>query len=557
MITVKAWFARLRSQVLEGRKKNKNKKHNLKKGGVAEPERLPGQIGILSLEVAKIMSRIVYLHRSLGDDEMARLRSETTRSEGVAALVSRDEGFLLGLACAEKLEDLGRIADAVARLGQRCEEPSLKGFEHIYADLVRDGTGIGELGFLAGEVDERMRSMEAYISLTADLFVELETLKEMEASDKRMQQWRALGGPKANVELFRQKFAWQKQRVRHLRQVSLWNQTYDVVIGLMARMVCTIYARVCFIFGPHVPGLPKVSAILIMPVVSGGGGRSSGSGSRSVVFPRTSDRPFHFLEATPRGNFSGPLERTSTAKNAGITRSGPLFPRIGSGLAVKSGDLTAFYSDSFFLSSDVKHKPNVRSSKIHDFGPEDGSETENSQSLDCQAWVPGQKNRLLNASPFTVGGSALALRYANVILLLQKLIQFPHLVGEDARCDLYQLLPTSLRAKIKAKHRQRGMKMESADYDDEAADCWRAKLENILQWLSPLAHDMIRWQSERNFEQQQFISRTNVLLMQTLYFADREKMEEALAELLVGLSFICRYENHRSASEDLNVILER
>ncbi|KAF3788187.1 hypothetical protein EJ110_NYTH21324 [Nymphaea thermarum] len=553
MFTVKSWLARLRSQVLEGRKKNQ--KQSQKKGRVTEPERQPGQIGILSLEVAKIMSRIVYLHRSLGDDEMSRLRSETMQSEGVASLISRDEGFLLGLACAEKLEDLGRIADAVARLGERCAEPSLRGFVHIYADLARDGTGIGELGFPAVEVDERVRSMETYVSLTADLFVELETLKDMEASDKRMQQWRALGGPKANVELFRQKFAWQKQRVRHLRQVSLWNQTFDMAVGLMARMVCTIYARICFIFGPHVPGLPKVSAIVIMPVVSGGSGRSSGS--RSIVFPRASDCAFRFPEARPRGNFSGPLERTSTAKGAGVTRSGPLFQSIGSGLAVKSGDLTAFYSDSLFRSSDVKHKQSVRSSKIHDFGPEDGSETQNFHFLEGQGWVPGQKNRLLNASPSTVGGSALALRYANVILLVQRLIQFPHMVGEDARCDLYQLLPTSLRAKIKTKHRQRGMKKESADCDDQAADCCREKLEKILEWLSPLAHDMVRWQSERSFEQQQFISRTNVLLMQTLYFADREKTEEAMAELLVGLSFICLYENRRSASEDLNVVLER
>ena len=75
-------------------------------------------------------------------------------------------------------------------------------------------------------------------------------------------------------------------------------------------------------------------------------------------------------------------------------------------------------------------------------------------------------------------------------------------------------------------------------------------LDGILRWFAPLAHNMIRWKSERNFEQQQVVTRTNVLLLQTLYFADREKTEAAVYELLVGLNYICRYEHQQNALLD-------
>lgn len=44
----------------------------------------------------------------------------------------------------------------------------------------------------------------------------------------------------------------------------------------------------------------------------------------------------------------------------------------------------------------------------------------------------GPKSRItLYAPPTTVGGSALALHYANVIIVVEKLLQYPHLVGDE------------------------------------------------------------------------------------------------------------------------------
>ncbi|KAK9931064.1 hypothetical protein M0R45_018360 [Rubus argutus] len=161
----------------------------------------------------------------------------------------------------------------------------------------------------------------------------------------------------------------------------------------------------------------------------------------------------------------------------------------------------------------------------------------------------GPKSRLMvYAPPSTVGGSALALHYANVIIVVEKLLRYPYLVGEEARDDLYHMLPTSLRLSLRTNLKSYVKNL--AIYDAPLAHDWKETLDGILRWLAPLAHNMIRWQSERNFEQQQIVARTHVLLLQTLYFADRKKTEAAICQLLVGLNYICRYEHQQNALLD-------
>lgn len=49
-------------------------------------------------------------------------------------------------------------------------------------------------------------------------------------------------------KIFEQKVIWQKQDVKHLKDVSLWNQTHDKIVEMLARTVCTLYARICLVF---------------------------------------------------------------------------------------------------------------------------------------------------------------------------------------------------------------------------------------------------------------------------------------------------------------------
>lgn len=54
-------------------------------------------IGILSFEVANMMTKIIHLYKSLTPNEILKLKSEILRSDGVKILVSSDEKLLLKL----------------------------------------------------------------------------------------------------------------------------------------------------------------------------------------------------------------------------------------------------------------------------------------------------------------------------------------------------------------------------------------------------------------------------------------------------------------------------
>ncbi|KAF2315707.1 hypothetical protein GH714_040236 [Hevea brasiliensis] len=127
-----------------------------------------------------------------------------------------------------------------------------------------------------------------------------------------------------------------------------------------------------------------------------------------------------------------------------------------------------------------------------------------------------------------------------------KLLKPPEttLVGVNARDDLYSMLPNSIRSSLRA--RLKGVGCSASD--PVLAGEWKDALGRILGWLSPLAHNMIKWQSERSFEQQNLLPKTNVLLLQTLFFANKEKTEAAITELLMGLNYVWRFEREMTAN---------
>lgn len=83
------------------------------------------------------------------------------------------------------------------------------------------------------------------------------------------------------------------------------------------------------------------------------------------------------------------------------------------------------------------------------------------------------------------------------------------------------------------------------DEDESLAEGWRDALKQIMEWLAPMAHNTINWQLERNLEKTKFDIKPSVLLLQTLHFSDKEKTEAAIADILVGLSCICKCENRQ------------
>lgn len=533
-------------------------------------------IGILSFEVANVMSKTIHLHKSLNEPNITNLKHEISKSDGVLNLVSSNEAYLLDLALAEKLDDLNKIAGVVSRLGKKCSVPALQGFEHVYSDVLSGAIDVNLLGLLVKDMDRTVRKMERYVKNTASLYGEMEVMNELEQASRKFGANRHEESRKA-VE---QKLNWQRQDVRHLKGVSLWDQGYDKVVELLARSVCTIFARVCAVFGDSVFLRSESS----YQANSGHEKDECGEKSGQIVSHHKFRRNGHQLRpALSKGNngysHSGPVKREKKGTN--VSGSEVRLYRPEDFSLDCAGGPGRLFMECLSLSSSV--------SKVDD--DDDGvvgGDDRSSQTSGCcsvasgmrrelpdhsicfspaqsgvlfggEQWQAkgslengsrfGPKSRLpLYAPPSTIGGSALAMHYANVIIVIEKLLRYPHLVGEEARDDLYQMLPTSLRVLLKASLKTYAKDL--AIYDAPLAHDWKERLDGILWWLAPLAHNMIRWQSERNFEQQQIVTRTNVLLVQTIYFADREKTEAAICELLVGLNYICRYEHQQNALLD-------
>ncbi|XP_058770706.1 protein PSK SIMULATOR 3-like [Vicia villosa] len=432
-------------------------------------------VAVLAFEIAGVMSKLLHLYHSLSDATIVRIRNDAVTLEGVRKIISNDESFLLGLACAEFTEALRVVANSVTRLSQRCEDHNLRDFHRAFlefADSGRDTNG----WVLSGpkEIEAKFRKMERYVMLTAALHREMEELSVLESGFRKALNLNhhhhhrrnsssevnegSLGvGKEQKIYELQQKICWQKQEVKDLKDRCLWSRSFDGVVLLLVRFCFTVLARIKVVFGiGH-------SVPCLSPSLS----------TSATVYPsdQNSNSCHEFV--------SGSLE---------ISELEEIKERFGSG---------------FFESN----------------------------------------SKLLKPPPSTLGASALALHYANLIIVLEKMIKTPHLIGLDARDDLYGMLPSSIRSGLRTRLKGIGF----CASDPVLAGEWKDALGRILGWLSPLAHNMIKWQSERSFEQHNLVPKTNVLLLQTLFFANKQKTEAAITELLVGLNYIWRFEREMTA----------
>ncbi|KAM5557154.1 protein PSK SIMULATOR 3 [Rosa sericea] len=435
----------------------------------AKPSRKSTNVGVLAFEIAGLMSKLLHLWQSLSDKNMIRLHNESINLEGVRKIVSNDDAFLLGLACAELVENLRFLAKSVARISHKCNDANLRSFDRLFNDFANSGRDPYNWVINSKDMESKNnKKLDRYVNLTAQLYREMDELSALESSLRkafRSEEYDASLSKEQKVLDIQQKIVWQRQEIKYLKDRSLWNRSFETVTWILARSIFTILARTKLVFGIGQPSsLPRSLS------------------ASATVHPSDQGTACHFV--------SGPLVRGTK----------PLEDLDQESTIVKDD----YSSGNGFFESNSK---------------------------------------LLKPPPSTLGAAALALHYANLIIVMEKMIKFPQMVGVDARDDLYTMLPSSVRSALRA--RLRGVGFSASD--PVLAGEWREALGRILGWLSPLAHNMIKWQSERSFEQQNMVPKTNVMLLQTLFFANKDKTEAAITELLVGLNYICRFEREMTA----------
>ncbi|KAK7373771.1 hypothetical protein VNO80_07191 [Phaseolus coccineus] len=447
-------------------------------------------LGVLAFDAAKIMCRLLSLYNSLSHQEIVHLRRNIIRSKSVSHLNSRDECFLLTLACAERLEELNLAAATVSRLAARCSNQNLARFDALDAHKLQFGTR---------DVEKKIESMEKLVFATRSLHKAMESLTEMEASERKMQRWRSIRanhGLKVKVECFNDRIMFYRRQIIYFKHVSLWGQTFDKVVGLMARIVCIVYNRICSVF-----------RIFITGNVARGINQNRKTNSR----PRVARSPENCCcRVEHRDLYRLNLFLFDPTEEQLLIRK-----RVWGCCHVQKSASTGVFR--------YRNSP-----------PQGGGEV-------------ARNNRVMRLAPAaTVGGAGLSLRYANVIMLAERCMNAPDAtIGDDARAALYEMLPERLEVKLRPKLRGEWLEWGKLKGDVEghssAARRWHEEAADVMEWLVPVAHDMVRWQAERNLEKQKFETRPTVLLLQTLHYSDLEKVEEGIVKMLVGLSYMYWY----------------
>ncbi|RDX99709.1 hypothetical protein CR513_17208, partial [Mucuna pruriens] len=539
-------------------------------------------IGVLAFEVASLMSKLVNLWQSLSDKQVAKLREEIANSVGIRKLVSEDENFIVRLISLEMLENIAHVAESVARLAKKCSDPRLKGFENTFDEFIIFGFDPCRWGFASKKMEKKVKRMEKFISTNATLYQEMEQLADLEQTLGRMKAYTEADGP--NLIDYQKKVAWKRLEVKNLKGNSLWNKTYDYTVLFLARSLVTIFSRINNVFGiEEIIDVGKTKNRSVLNSDHAHGSRSvsellqpSVQQISSKARPRFASGPLGAHPNVPTikaSRFSSDGGDSSTksglisAKHRGLKIfSGPLGrnskKQVPENVTNKSSKIWNFHGHSTTVNRKENNAKHSRLTQVEPFKGSmaaDSSSVIDSQSTSNNAHLSAQNLNDANGkkvhriqSTFSylcrlkppsesLGAASLALHYANVIIMIEKLATSPYLIGLDARDDLYNMLPRRVRAALRTKLKPYSKDMTSAVYDAALAEEWTEAMMGILEWLAPIAHNMLRWQSERSYEQHCFVSRANVLLVQTLYFASQEKTEAIIIELLVGLNYVWRY----------------
>lgn len=458
-------------------------------------------VGILAFEVCSLMLKVAYLWQTLTDDGIMSLRDDIVNSLGVKILVSDDDAYLMELALKEILCNFKFLAMSVARLSKKCEDPIYHRYEQFVNNPVQNRLQWSGWEYRLKKMERKVKKMERFGNAMMQLSQELDKLEEREQTLRRMQANPGLS--RIKLLEFQHKVKLQRQEVQTLRDMSPWNRTYDYVVRLLARSLFTILERIVHVFGNY-HQLPIEQHQNDYERVK----KTSTSASTTTTHHQT-EHVGSFVGCMSVGTDSPVLQRQGSSRRLNNTTTGHM--RMVNNNKVKRGDKSCMF---------------------------------NRMRIYYELSIHG---KVIRPVPFTLGDAALALHYANVIILIEKIASSPHMLDHETRDYLYNMLPTTIRSALRTKlKRRRSAKSKassSSGYDaniNNVAAKWGMVVRQILEWLAPLAHNMIKFHSERNFERERTTPNANVLLVQTLYFANQAKAEAAIVELLVGLNYICR-----------------
>ncbi|XP_049344924.1 protein PSK SIMULATOR 1-like [Solanum verrucosum] len=138
-----------------------------------------------------------------------------------------------------------------------------------------------------------------------------------------------------------------------------------------------------------------------------------------------------------------------------------------------------------------------------------------------------------------LGSAGLALHYANIITQIDTIVARPGSVPPNTRDALYHGLPPSIKSALRFKLMSFSLKEELT------VPQIKGEMEKTLQWLVPMAANTTKahhgfgwvgeWANTGSEMNRKSSSQVDLLRIETLYHADKEKTEAYILELVVWL----------------------
>lgn len=138
-----------------------------------------------------------------------------------------------------------------------------------------------------------------------------------------------------------------------------------------------------------------------------------------------------------------------------------------------------------------------------------------------------------------LGPAGLALHYANIITQIDTLVSRSSSVPPNTRDNLYQGLPPSVKLALRSKLQTFQVKEELT------VPQIKAEMEKTLQWLVPIATNTTKahhgfgwvgeWANTGSDINRKPTGHTELIKIETLHHADKEKTEACILELIVWL----------------------
>ncbi|XP_022983368.1 uncharacterized protein LOC111481975 [Cucurbita maxima] len=483
------------------------------------PEPDMAGIGFLSFEIAPLMSKLVQLWNRLEDEEFMRVKQQISNSKGIEILISNDEQFLMELLRVEIVGDLQYIAKSIARFGDKCSDPVLHKFEKFVEDPMKNEFDWGRWQYRWEKMERRVKKMQKFIVFTAELSREMEVLAAVERNLGRNTTNFSFAGGGGKSFNYRKEISWHRRRVQSLKLLTPWNRTFDYILRLFMRSIITITQRIKIVFGVNEMWLPEDSGKKIT------GRRIPADNCRRSKVEEQGKKQSY--------NRSPPL-----MKNSAESKRFSQFPHFRSFRDCKYGaTVSPPPSQQVRKTSSLKLKNTAVENRVSS-----SLRRINGGHYSISSFFI--KENLPSSPPNSLGAAALSIHYGKIVTLIEQMASAPRLIGSKERDKLYNMLPLSIRKALRSRLRKAAKIRHSSLYDPVLAAEWKSATAKILQWLTSMAHDMETWHSEHSVEKKpnggdMGGSKPCVLLLQTLHYADREKTEGAIVEVLVALSNIC------------------